>query len=58
LIRRALLKQWPALTRFYGLFPWDVDRLTADELAQYVTQMADYQREVRRQEARAQRGRG
>lgn len=54
-MRRALLRQWPALSRFYGLFPWDVDRLTIDELGQYIDQYADYQRELKRQQARATR---
>lgn len=53
-MRRALLKQWPALSRFYRLFPWDVDRLTVAELEQYVNQYADYQREMKKQ-ARKQR---
>lgn len=51
-MRRALLKQWPALSKFYGLFPWDVDRLTFDELRQYLDQYAEYQRETKRQSKR------
>jgi hypothetical protein len=54
-VRRALLKQWPALSRFYRLFPWDVDRLTVDELREYVDQYADYQRELKKQNQRAAR---
>jgi hypothetical protein len=54
-VRRALLRQWPALTRFYRLFPWDVERLTVDELEQYVNQYADYQRELKRQQKRQRR---
>lgn len=34
-MRRALLAEWPALSRLYGLHPWDVPRLTADELIAY-----------------------
>lgn len=34
-MRRALLKQWPAFSRIYGLHPWDVDRLTKGELLEY-----------------------
>jgi hypothetical protein len=26
-VRRALLKQWPALSRFYGLFPTEVSAI-------------------------------
>jgi hypothetical protein len=32
--------------------PWHVDRLTADELGQYVTQLAEHHREVKRQAAK------
>lgn len=41
-MRRALREQLPALTRFYGLKPWDVERLTFGELDQYMTWMTDY----------------
>jgi hypothetical protein len=34
-VRRRLLKSWPALSHFYGIHPWDVDRLTVDELIAY-----------------------
>jgi hypothetical protein len=51
-VRRALLRQWPALTKFYGLFPWHVDQLTVDELAEYLRQMRAYQDEQRRQQRR------
>lgn len=51
-MRRALLKQWPALSKFYGLFPWDCDRLTLDEIREYLDQYADYQREMKRQQRR------
>lgn len=35
-MRAALLHQWPALSRLFGLHPWDVDRLTFDELRAYL----------------------
>lgn len=35
-MRRALLSAWPALSRVYGLHPWQVDRLTPDELNAYL----------------------
>jgi hypothetical protein len=47
-VRRALLRQWPALTRFYRLMPWDSERLTIDELNEYIRQYAEYQREMRK----------
>ena len=51
-MRRALLKQWPALTKFYGLMPWHVERLTLDELDQYLRQLIDHEREMKRQAKR------
>ena len=37
-MRRALheLRAWPALSRVYGLMPWDVERLTPDEVTAYL----------------------
>lgn len=35
-MRRAHLKAWPALSHLYGLHPWDIERLTVDELREYV----------------------
>lgn len=34
-MRRRLLDWWPALSLHYGLHPWDVERLTPDELVAY-----------------------
>lgn len=34
-MRAALLAELPALTRFYGLRPWEVEALTLEELAEY-----------------------
>lgn len=28
--------EWPALSRVFGLYPWDVERLTLAELNVYV----------------------
>ena len=42
MIRRALVDEWPALSRLYGLHPWDVERLTEAELAGYLEQMRGY----------------
>jgi hypothetical protein len=57
-VRRALLRSWPALTRFYGLHPWDVERLTSDELNEYLRQFDAYQREQKLAAQRAKRARG
>jgi hypothetical protein len=57
MIRRGLLRSWPALTKFYGLKPWDVERLTVDELNEYLRQFDAHQREQRLASQRAQRPR-
>lgn len=56
-MRRALLRSWPALTRFYGFHPWDVERLTTDELNEYLRQFDAYQRDQKAVAARANRNR-
>ncbi len=40
-MRRALCKQWPALSQLYGLHPWDLDRLTGDEVGAYLNDLAE-----------------
>ena len=35
-MRRALLQAWPALSRVYGLHPWDVGQMTPDEVRAYL----------------------
>lgn len=40
-MRRAIAAAWPALSRVYGLHPWDVERLTPDELRAYLAELAD-----------------
>ncbi len=40
-MRRAIASAWPALSRVYGLHPWDVERLTPDELRAYLGALAD-----------------
>ena len=45
-MRAALLEQLPALTRFYGLKPWDVDRMTLLEVSEYLSQLRQYQDEM------------
>lgn len=34
--RRALLKRLPALTAVYGLRPWELEKMTLDELRTYL----------------------
>lgn len=41
-MRRRFLKSWPALSHVCGIYPWDVDRLTVDELKQYEKFTIDY----------------
>lgn len=38
-MRRGLLKRLPALTRFYGLTPADIDEMTGREISEYLVQM-------------------
>lgn len=38
-MRRALLSRLPQLTKFYGLKPWDLDRMQLREISEYVTQL-------------------
>lgn len=37
-MRRALLRQLPALTAFYGLTPADIDHMSLREVTEYVAQ--------------------
>lgn len=48
-MRRALLKELPALTQFYGLRPADIDRMTIREISEYQTQMRIAQAEAENQ---------
>lgn len=47
-MRRALVREWPAFCRFYGIRPWEIDQLTTDELHEFVTQRRDFERESAR----------
>jgi hypothetical protein len=38
-VRRALLPLWPAFSRVYGLHPFDVERLTPDEVNGYLADL-------------------
>ena len=45
-MRAALLEQLPALTRFSGLKPWDLDRMKLREVSEYLSQLRQYQDEM------------
>lgn len=45
-MRRALLEELPALTKFYGVMPWHLERMTLREINEYRTQLAAYQRQA------------
>jgi hypothetical protein len=40
-LRRAVGDDWPALSRVYGIHPWDVHRLTFHEIATYQADLAE-----------------
>lgn len=40
-MRAALAEAWPALSRFFGLKPWDVERLTLVELNAYLVALKE-----------------
>jgi len=35
-VRRRLVRVMPNLTHWFGLMPWDLERLTPDELNAYI----------------------
>lgn len=56
-MRRALLRSWPALTRFYQLMPWQAELLTVDELNEYLRQLDAHHREQQRAAMKARTSR-
>lgn len=42
------MESLPALTKFYGITPMDVDRMTLREVSEYVAQLAKAQEEAER----------
>ena len=44
-MRRALAESLPALTRFYGITPPDLERMTFREIDEYLSQMRQAQRD-------------
>lgn len=57
-MRRALLRQMPALTRFYGILPRDLESFTMDELNEYLRQYEQHQKDLRQAALRAKRQQG
>lgn len=45
-MRQALLRELPAFTRFYGLRPEDIDRMSLREISEYQVQMHKAQAEA------------
>jgi hypothetical protein len=45
-VRRALLRSMPAITRFYGIRPWEIEQFTMDELNEYLRSMDEYNRQA------------
>jgi hypothetical protein len=56
-MRRALLRQWPALTRFYGLTPNTMEQFTIDEINEYIGQFSEYSQAQEMDRRRQARGR-
>lgn|GEM_PF-5355437 len=56
-MRRALLKRLPAMTRFFGVKPWEIELFTADELNEYLRQWDQYERDAKAQQAKAKQRR-
>jgi len=56
-VRAALLEQLPALTRFYGLKPWDFDRMTLFEVSEYLSQLRQYRDDTEKANREANSGR-
>jgi len=56
-VRRALLKRLPAMTRFFGVKPWEIELFTADELNEYLRQWDQYERDAKAQQAKAKQRR-
>ena len=47
-MRRSLCKQWPLLTETFGIRPWELRLLTAEELDAYVTWISERQKARRK----------
>lgn len=46
-MRRALLAQWPAMSHYFGIRPWEADLLTPIEAEVYRLALADIEREAK-----------
>lgn len=53
-MRRAVGPGWPALSHYFGVHPWDVERMTYAEVGWYRDALADLAKQ-HRQQARAAR---
>ena len=40
-MRQAIGNRWPALSHWFGLHPWDVERLTPFEIKSYLEALHD-----------------
>lgn len=58
-MRARLTAAWPDLSHYFGIHPWDVERLTYGEIDAYVEALNEIGRQQRKQraDARARRGR-
>lgn len=56
-MRASLIHLWPALSRRFGIHPWDVERLTFNELEAYVDDLEAEVREIQRQQKQRSRRR-
>jgi hypothetical protein len=60
MIRARLLAAWPNLSHYFGIHPWDVPKLTIQELNEYMgwlKDLGDRQRKQQRDQARRPRRR-
>lgn len=40
-MRRRLIKALPGLCQFYGIKPWEIERMTLREIAEFQTQLRE-----------------
>lgn len=54
-MRARLLRAWPNLSHYFGLHPWDLERLTVGEIGAYLDWLADLKRQHDEAERAARR---
>jgi hypothetical protein len=54
-VRAGLLNAWPGLSHYYGIHPWDVERLSYLELQAYVDDLNEVARAQQRAQSEARR---